>query len=540
MKRPTFILLALIITACSYQPVPPRSTPEAPRPATATAFQAEPPTPTPGPVALWISSQAPSDLRASAQAIGVIAGRPVVEANSPHDADLLFGSAPEVAVAERVYALVAPFPSLTDSVSLESLQSAWSSGRFDSGVPLLADPETISALRARFGEQGLEIVSRQALLDLAWDRRPSRAIVPFEALEPRWKVLAIDGISPLDSGFSSASYGLVVRYGFSGDAGLNQAAAERFTGVMTNRDTDKLSVVIVTGVSALARATGWRMEAEGPEWPAELIGSWLASADITHISHEVPLSDLCPPPDPNPDQMRFCGQPEHADLFEAVGADVIELTGNHVLDHSPAAFLDTLDLYDQKGWLIYGGGRNLEEARQPAILEHHGHRFAFVGCNQPGPPWAFATETGPGALECDFDTFFDEITALREDGYLPIVTFQWAESYRNWPLPNQRAAFQRAAEAGAVIVSGSQAHQPQGFEFYSDALIHYGLGNLFFDQMWSTETRQEMIDRHVFYDGRHIGTQVFTAFLEDYAQPRPMTPDERTSFLGEIFAASGW
>jgi poly-gamma-glutamate capsule biosynthesis protein CapA/YwtB (metallophosphatase superfamily) len=33
-----------------------------------------------------------------------------------------------------------------------------------------------------------------------------------------------------------------------------------------------------------------------------------------------------------------------------------------------------------------------------------------------------------------------------------------------------------------VIVSGSQAHQPHGFEFYNGSLIHYGLGNLFFDQ----------------------------------------------------------
>jgi len=95
-------------------------------------------------------------------------------------------------------------------------------------------------------------------------------------------------------------------------------------------------------------------------------------------------------------------------------------------------------------------------------------------------------------------------------------------------------------DAGAVIVSGSQAHHPQGFEFYKGAFIHYGLGNLFFDQMWSTGTRQEIVDRHVIYQGRHISTELHTYLLEDYAQPRPMTPEERRELLKAVFKASGW
>ncbi len=35
-------------------------------------------------------------------------------------------------------------------------------------------------------------------------------------------------------------------------------------------------------------------------------------------------------------------------------------------------------------------------------------------------------------------------------------------------------------EAGAVITSGSQAHQPHYAEFVHDGFAHYGLGNLFF------------------------------------------------------------
>ncbi|MFZ6021659.1 MAG: hypothetical protein ACOYXO_18840, partial [Chloroflexota bacterium] len=53
-------------------------------------------------------------------------------------------------------------------------------------------------------------------------------------------------------------------------------------------------------------------------------------------------------------------------------------------------------------------------------------------------------------------------------------------------------------------------------------------------------TRKEFIDRHVFYNGKHISTELLTAYLEDYARPRPMSPSERTDFLKAIFTAAGW
>ena len=87
----------------------------------------------------------------------------------------------------------------------------------------------------------------------------------------------------------------------------------------------------------------------------------------------------------------------------------------------------------------------------------------------------------------------------------------------------------------AVIVSGSQSHVPMTMEIYQEAFIHYGLGNLFFDQMDSINNRQEFLDRHIFYDGRYIGTELLTAMLENYAQQRPMNNNERKSLLQDAF-----
>lgn len=60
------------------------------------------------------------------------------------------------------------------------------------------------------------------------------------------------------------------------------------------------------------------------------------------------------------------------------------------------------------------------------------------------------------------------------------------------------------------------------------------------DGTFTTRTRWEFLDRHVFYDGRYLGTELLTAMLEEYSAPRPMTPAERYVFLDEYFSYSGW
>jgi len=201
-------------------------------------------------------------------------------------------------------------------------------------------------------------------------------------------------------------------------------------------------------------------------------------------------------------------------------------------------------MYEERSIPYYGGGWNLAQAQTVLTLTHGVHTFGFVGCNPAGPRSDWATEDRPGSAPCNFGALAEQlgpqIRELRERGIIPIVTLQYLENPTYEPTGQQRVDFHALAEAGAALVSGSQAHQPQGFDFHDGTFIHYGLGNLFFDQMQALAYRQEFIDRHVFYDGRHVSTEILTAMLEDYARPRPMTPEERQALLTTAFEASGW
>lgn len=439
-----------------------------------------------------------------------------------------------------IYALVAPFPTITDDVSSRGFLDFWhgaGSGPF-AGSPLRMAESTLRAVSAVWGQAApgvVEIVSPDHLVDTLWAETPSWGIVPFEKLEPRLKVLSIDQNSPIHSDFEQGSYPLIAGF---------RSSDPSFVLSATNRDPSKLTTVMLTGVTALVRATASKMERNGMTYPAQDIGDVLRGSDILHINNEVPFYSLCDVPDPFQEGLRFCSREKYLELLTSIDTDVVELTGDHFADYGEQAMRESLQIYANAGIPYYGGGANLEEARKPLLMEHHGNKIAFIGCNDK-EAYAGADAVSPGSAPCDYDYMREEIRALRLQGYVVIATFQYEEYTDPWASAIQMEEFRWQADSGAQIVSGSQAHFAQVMEFYGESFIHYGLGNLFFDQMGRTDggvdnIRRQFVDEHVIYDGQHISTQIHTSILMDYSRPRLTDAAERDKFLRYYFEQSGW
>ena len=449
-------------------------------------------------------------------------------------------------VSQWVYALVTPFSSILQGVSGDELLLRWQGGSMSAygSLPLLMDANTAEIFTALWGPPAVgsvQVMPKEDLIDYAWAHPPALAIVPFEALEPRWKVLPVDGVSPVHKDFVLENYGLKIPISLNSDPERVALIRSNFEIPASNLDPQKLTVIAMTGVTALVRATAYEMEQHGMTYPAQDIRGWLLEADITHISNEVPFAENCPYPDPVQPDVRFCSRDSTIQLLEDIGTDVVELTGDHFQDWGTEAMYHTLDMYRARGWLYYGGGADLFDGRKALLLERAPNRIAFIGCNAKGGSFAQAAEAHPGAVPCDIEWMAQEISRLKQEGYLVIATFQHHEYYMYAPQPDQQRDFRQMAEAGAVIVSGSQAHQPQGMEFLNGSFIHYGLGNLFFDQYTiCTACGQGLIDRHVIYDGRYISTELLPIQFVDYARSRPMTLEEANELFQTLFIASGW
>ena len=507
------------------------------------------PTPTPVPptpalTEIQFGDAVPSALREQVNALALPAGTKLAVDISLPDAQIM----PDAREIRWVYVLAAPFPTIRDGVTADELRAAWSGTAAQdlfSGRPILMDDSALAAFTALWGAPAsgsVRSVPADQILGTAWSES-TWAIIPFESLSPKWKVLMIDGQSPIRKGFDVTSYPLVVSFSLQASGTVNSASLPLSP---SNYDAAKVTTVILTGVTALVRATAFRMEQKGTTYPGEDIRDLLRQADIAHISNEIPFMTGCPAPNPNSQRLVFCSDPKYIDLLTDVGMDVVELTGNHFADYGREAMAETLAIYQSQNIPHFGGGADLQDSFQPALFDINGSKIAFLGCNRPdvgGPK--VASEDHSGAAPCDFDYFTSKILELKEQGYLVIFTFQWYEDYAAPPNPDQVRGFYQVADAGATIVSGSQAHFPKIMEFHRDSFLHYGLGNLFFDQMgnldWQPEgIRREFLDRYVIYDSQLISVELITAMLEDFSRPRLMTDAERAAFLQEYFDASGW
>ena len=189
----------------------------------------------------------------------------------------------------------------------------------------------------------------------------------------------------------------------------------------------------------------------------------------------------------------------------------------------------------------FGGGADLAESFQPLLVEHNGNRLAFLGCNPVGPSFAWATETLPGAAPCDYERLYAEVARLRGEGYLPDL---------HLPVGGVLPLTTGGGPVGGI----SSRHRcrcpdcerepgapaPGDSSSTEEALIHYGPGNLFFDQMW-VESPDDRSSSTAMSSTMAVtsSTELLTAILEDRAQPRPMTPEERAAFLEAMFTVSG-
>lgn len=455
-------------------------------------------------------------------------------------------------IYSALYAAAARFDVIHPLIDSESVRALWRGESLPETLPytqIAIVSDTLPSLITLLGPIGSTVsgyADTEEVTNAVWADRQMLALLPFDALIPELTVLAVDGQNPVEnaSKFDVSSYPFILTiYARAVDQEkpyqpfLDEIQAQSGG---SNRRPDRLTVVAMTGVTAMVRMTAQQMDRYGATWPAEIVGPELAGADITTISNEVPFVEGCVT-NVNPANLTFCSSPEYMAALEAVGADVVGLTGNHQNDYGRENSLKSLEIYAEAGLPVYGGGKNKEEAMAPLYLEHNGNRLAFLGANSYGPPVAWATDSSPGSAPFDINIMSAQARSIKEKGLADVVLaeIQYQETYGVDPLIDQRQTFRAVIRAGADIVTGIQSHVPQAVEFQEGRLILYGLGNFFFDQMVGT-TREGLIVKHTIYEGRHISTQVLTTMIHDYGQPHWATDAEREGILRRVYNASYW
>ncbi|MBQ3263768.1 CapA family protein [Candidatus Saccharibacteria bacterium] len=306
-------------------------------------------------------------------------------------------------------------------------------------------------------------------------------------------------------------------------------------------EADEVLTLAQTGVTALSRRMNTKIaQVGGGAYFAENIGEFLSSFDLTHTSNESSFSSYA-------SSTNICSDKRFIETLTAIGLDIVELTGNHNQDCGDASARETIDIYNENGILIVGGGKTAAEAAVPLEIDEKGNGVTMLAYNQSTGGATY--DDTPGANQYYEDVAARQIKEAKARGDLVILDVQYYEcaeydatyekttcDYANSSAGDQVGLFRHLIDMGADVVVGTSAHQPQTFELYGDGVIYYGLGNLFFDQSWWPGTTRSLILVHHIYKDKLLQTEIVPTVYDASYQTRLMDEETATWFLNRLIS----
>ena len=373
---------------------------------------------------------------------------------------------------------------------------------------------------------------KESITKAEFDERMDKneGVVSVLDLNKTQKLLAVDDNYWLETFAGGAKYKMLKIEGESADdvakvAELLQPLMETFP------DKDDVLSFTQTGVTALGRNMYTKMANVGDgKYFSANIAEYLKKFDLTHTSNESSFSNYA-------SSSNICSDWRFLDTLIDIGLDIVELTGNHNVDCGMSDAISTFEKYQELGIKTVGGGRTATEAEVPLTISQKGTNITMLAYNQSTGGATYG-ET-PGANQYYRENAAARIAEAKERGDFIIVDIQFNECnfYDNVnedttcdradSAPgDQVGLFRDLIDMGANIVVGTSAHQTQTFEQYNGGEIYYGLGNIFFDQIWWPGTTRSLGLTHYFWNGKLLQTRRFGTVYDASYQTRIMNTEE--------------
>jgi poly-gamma-glutamate capsule biosynthesis protein CapA/YwtB (metallophosphatase superfamily) len=378
------------------------------------------------------------------------------------------------------------------------------------------------------------------------------ALVPVNLVDFRVSVLAIDGIDPLrgEGDVMAYPFGARLYVGIRADqtTALGPALDAALADLGLPQPVAPVARVAFAGDVVPGRNAHQRFGAGDPVHSFAAIAPLLAGYDLTVANLEGALpSSPATPAAGTP--AAFTGDPALTQGLALAGIDAVSLANDHALAAGATGLTDTLATLRAAGIVAFGAGANLQEARQPVVVEVNGVKIALLGIDgvtgnpdraEPGVVGdaAAATDNAPGTNPLVLDQVRADIRAATKEADIVIPYFHMGvegkETTPDWVV----AVAHAAVDAGAAAVIVTHPRVAGGIEIYKGRPIAYSLGSLVADQMQSAQTRQGLILELTLRGKTIVGLRLRGVEIEDFNQPRPMTDGEEAALLDRVWSLS--
>lgn len=202
---------------------------------------------------------------------------------------------------------------------------------------------------------------------------------------------------------------------------------------------------------------------------------WGTDASIVNL--EGPVSDIPVPDDTRPNNLLFNFPPESMKALQFLRVQSVSLANNHSYNKGEKGLTTTRTLLEKGGIQWLGGPHDADTA--------HNVTFNGEGIN--------IVMIGVHALASQPD-ITPEIRQIKADSSNRVIIFpHWGAEYIYSPTSTQKQLAHQWIDAGADVVIGAHPHVIESSEVYKGHPVIYSMGNLLFDQTFSTETQQGLL-----------------------------------------------
>jgi poly-gamma-glutamate synthesis protein (capsule biosynthesis protein) len=277
---------------------------------------------------------------------------------------------------------------------------------------------------------------------------------------------------------------------------------------------------------------------------------YLEAADLSYANFEGSVN----PALPTSSFPEFNYRPELADAVAEAGFDVVSTANNHALDTGYDGLDGTLAALDAAG-VVHHGTTATGQEKVPFLahtaLNRAGQKlqvgflsFTFGTNEHPDPDgrvnmlWTPERTLAPEVLGA--------VRAARAASDLVVVALHWGIEYHFLPEPEQRAAAEALAEAGADLILGDHPHTlqppawvgPPGHE----SLCIFSLGN-FIAAQGKFQAKHFTQTSIVLYVGvahaageraQVVGYRYLPVYIERDLQPVPIRPGDHRVELAHV------
>jgi hypothetical protein len=448
----------------------------------------------------------------------------------------------------KVYIPIARIDSQTKEFTLNSLDSAIASQTIDTSEGensqyLIWDiDETDKFIKTKFSStSGQAYPSLDSVLTDTIANTAFIAIIPFESLTPEYKVITIDGTSPLQKEFNKTTYPLTDSYWIKSD--YSEFSVDLQTKIQEilgdeNYNSNELYDVIITGNSSIGARSQYLQllssdtNINDPTYPIRGIADTLRSASIAHLNNENSFAETCTQ---NSSTFDLCGKPDSIQQLTYAGIDIVGLTGESIMDAGRKSFEQTLEFYKANDIKYFAGGYNYEEAHTAEIIKLGDLKVAFLGYNFI-PPYSYgATKNSSGnsqyttaIMQADMEKAKYELKA----DFL-FVDMQWSTELSKFTTQAQITNAKNTLAAGADIITGLNPIYTQGYDHYGDKVVFYALGNTMFEP-YNEESRSAIMVRHLFHQDKYLGFELIPTYINTDFQTVLAEDERKDTIIKEV------